>query len=245
MDELSRRSFIRAGAVAAGGVALAGTLAACSTAADTAASTTTTMTTARPTNGSEALDRLMVGNRRYASGAPVDEGRDADRREATSTKQEPFAVVLTCADSRLSPEIIFDQGVGDLFVVRIAGNTGEAPEVQGSVEYGIAELGASLLMVLGHEACGAVKAAVDTVANGTTYPGQIGAFVQPIVPAAQKTAGLPKDQQLTATIVQNVRDQLTVLGGLAPILQPAVVDGSVKLVGATYALTSGEVTLLD
>ena len=124
----------------------------------------------RPANGAATLDRLLAGNRRYAAEAPAGDGRDGRRRQATSVGQQPFAVILTCADSRLPAEIIFDQGIGDLFVVRVAGNTGTAREVQGSVEFGITALKANLLMVLGHEDCGAVKAAVDAVVSGFTYP---------------------------------------------------------------------------
>jgi carbonic anhydrase len=199
----------------------------------------------RPADGATALDRLMAGNRRYAAEAPANDGRDARRRQATSVAQQPFAVILTCADSRLPAEIIFDQGIGDLFVVRVAGNTGTAPQVQGSIEFGVTALKANLLMILGHEDCGAAKAAVDAAVDGTTYPGQIGAFVDPIVPAARTAAGLPKDQRVPAAVVQNVRDQLALFKELGPIIRPAIDDGSVLLVGATYALASGEVTLLD
>jgi carbonic anhydrase len=199
----------------------------------------------RPADGPEALVRLMAANRRFASGTPTNDGRDARRRETTSTVQAPLAVVLACADSRLSPEIIFDQGIGDLFVVRVAGNTAAAPEIQGSIEYGVAELHARLVVVLGHEACGAVKAALAAVTDGATYPGQIGSLVEPIVPAVQRTADRPVAGQLPAAVVENVRAQLAVLRQLGPILSPAIDDGSVLLVGATYALASGEVTLLD
>ncbi|HEY1733332.1 MAG TPA: carbonic anhydrase [Acidimicrobiales bacterium] len=199
----------------------------------------------RPADGAAALKRLMAGNRRYAAGEPANDGRDARRRQATSVGQQPFAVVLTCADSRLPAEIIFDQGIGDLFVVRVAGNTATAREVQGSVEFGITALKANLLMVLGHEDCGAAKAAVDAVVDGSTYPGQIGAFVDPIVPAARMAVGLPKDQQIAAAVAQNVRDQVALLEALGPIVQPAVAGGSLTIVGATYALASGVVTLLD
>jgi carbonic anhydrase len=199
----------------------------------------------RPADGAAALDRLIAGNRRFASGTAANDGQDARRREATATVQSPFAVILTCADSRLSPEIIFDQGIGDLFVVRVAGNSAAALEVQGSIEYGVAELHTPLVVVLGHEGCGAVKAALAAVTDGTTYPGRIGSLVEPIVPAVRKTENRPADEQLPAAVTENVRDQLAVLRQLGPIVQPAIDDGSVLLVGATYALASGVVTLLD
>src|ERR1035437_3616888 len=99
--------------------------------------------------------------------------------------QSPFAIILGCSDSRVSPEIVFDQGIGDLFVVRVAGNTAMDPILLGSIEYSVEELGSVLVMVLGHENCGAVEATLAKVQKGTSFPGDIGTLLDPVVPAAQ------------------------------------------------------------
>lgn len=164
MNGVSRRTLIRSSVATAGGLVLAGCLADCSSeSAPTAVESTTT--TLPVTNGDEALARLLAGNSRYVAGAPVNQGRDTVRRAEEAQSQSPFAVILSCSDSRVSPEVVFDEGVGDLFVVRVAGNTCETPIVQGSIEYAIEYLHSVLLMVLGHEGCGAVKAALDSVAG--------------------------------------------------------------------------------
>ena len=243
MEPLSRRNLFRTGAAAAGGLVFAGALAGCSsdTNAALASSTTTTMPTNTP---DEALARLMAGNARYAAGQPLSQARDSVRRASVADTQSPFAVILSCADSRVSPEVLFDAGVGDLFVVRVAGNTGTTPVVQGSIEYAIEHLHSMVLMVLGHQGCGAVKAALG-VAGGDPMPdGQIGAFVEPVLPAAQSVKTLPKDQQLEAAIKQNVLNQTSLLSGLAPVLQPIIASGKVKVVGGEYQLASGKVELL-
>ena len=244
MNVFSRRTLIRSGVAAAGGLVLAGTLTGCSSSSTPTADGSTT-TTLPVTNGNEALERLMAGNTRYVEGVPLNQGRDTVDRADTAQGQSPFAVILSCSDSRVSPEVIFDEGVGDLFVVRVAGNTCETPIVQGTIEYAIEHLGSVLIMVLGHESCGAVKAALDSVAGSPPPAGQISAFVEPIIPAAEKVQNLPKEQQLSAAIAQNVSDQAAVLSVLEPILQPEIADGNVKLVGAEYMLESGKVQLLS
>jgi len=241
---LSRRNLFASAAAVVGTAAVAGTLAGCG-GTDTATAAGSTTTTLPVTNGDEALARLMAGNHRFVSGQAVNQGRDTVRLVQTAEEQSPFAVILTCADSRVPPEVVFDEGIGDLFVVRVAGNTAEDPVVQGSIEYAIDHLHSMLLMVLGHEACGAVTAALDTAAGGPALPGQIGAMVAPIIPAAQAVQSLPKPEQLDAAVRQNVVNQATVLRTLGTIVMAAVADGQVKLVGAEYHLASGKVTLID
>ena len=141
----------------------------------------------------QAIARLAAGNRRFVQGKLRHPRREGPRRARVAEGQAPFAVVLGCADSRVPPEIIYDEGLGNLFVVRIVGNTATDPYVLGSVEYGSAELGAVAIVVLGHEGCGAVKAAIDVAQNGTQLPGDIGAFVAPIVPIA--AAAHPDDPE--------------------------------------------------
>ncbi|HUV35805.1 MAG TPA: carbonic anhydrase, partial [Patescibacteria group bacterium] len=137
-------------------------------------------------DGDEAFEALMAGNGRYVAGAPVHPRQTAARRAETAGGQHPFAVVITCADSRVPPEILFDQGIGDLFVIRVAGNiTGNA--VVGSVEYAAEHLGVPLVVVLGHTHCGAVNAAI--VGDGT--PGRIAHIVGRIAPAVDRARELP------------------------------------------------------
>ena len=239
----SRRAFLAKGAAATGGILIGGTLAGCSSGAITVAATTTT-TFPHVTNGADALARLMAGNARFVSGKPTNQGRTSARRVEVVEHQDPFAIILGCSDSRVSPEIAFDQGVGDLFVVRVAGNTAIDPVLLGSIEYSVEVLGSVLLMVLGHENCGAVKGALSEAQKGTVYPGDIGSFLSPVVPAAQSVATLPAASQLDGAIKQNVLNQVQALSSSAAILQPAVAGGTLKVVGAEYTLGTGKVTIL-
>ena len=248
MDPVSRRFVLRSGVVAGAGIVAGSALTAGGAGASGARKSGTsgrTPTTVPVTNGDEALARLKAGNRRYVSGRSLNQGRNLVRRVQEAEGQEPFAVILSCSDSRVSPEVIFDEGIGDLFVVRVAGNTGETPIVQGSIEYAIEHLHSVLIMVLGHQGCGAVNAALESVHDHTTFPGQIGAFVDPIIPAAQSVQNLPADQQMDAAIQKNVSNQVGVLTGLAPILQPEIASGHVKIVGGEYRLKSGLVKILS
>jgi carbonic anhydrase len=239
----SRRAFLAKGAVATGGILAGAALAGCGSSATTAGSTTTT-TFPHVTNGDDGLARLVAGNARFVSGNPANQGRTSARLVEVVEHQDPFAIILGCADSRVSPEIVFDQGVGDLFVVRVAGNTAMDPILLGSIEYSVAELGSVLLIVLGHENCGAVKAALSEVQKGTTFPGDIGNLLGPVVPAAHSVATLPAASQLDGAIKQNVLNQVQLLNSSAAIIQPAVAAGKLKIVGAEYTLATGKVTIL-
>jgi carbonic anhydrase len=238
----SRRAFLAKGAVATGGILAGAALAGCGSSATTAATTTTTFP--HVTNGADGLARLVAGNGRFVNGNPTHQGRTSARLVELVDTQSPFAIILGCSDSRVSPEIVFDQGVGDLFVVRVAGNTAMDPILLGSIEYSVAELGSVLLMVLGHENCGAVKAALSEVQKGTTFPGDIGNLLGPVVPAAQSVATLPAASQLDGAIKQNVLNQVQLLGASSAIIQPAVAAGKLKIVGAEYTLGTGKVTIL-
>jgi carbonic anhydrase len=159
--------------------------------------------------------------------------------------QAPSAVIVACADSRVAPELVFDQGVGDLFVVRVAGNvvTGAGPIVQGSIEYAVAELGCRLIMVIGHSRCGAVKAAIAHIDANDALPGSIGGLVDVIKPAVTAAAGQTGDK-LDNTIRANVRKCVETIQGLDPILSKAAHSGALKVVGAVYELKSGMVEIL-
>jgi carbonic anhydrase len=156
-----------------------------------------------------------------------------------------MAVIVGCADSRVSPEILFDQGVGDLFVVRVAGNVirGAGAAIKGSIEYAVAELGVSLVMVLGHTQCGAVKAALKHIDARDTLPGAIQGLVNAIKPAVAKTKGQPGDA-LENAIKANVRIGVGRLKSLEPILAGPVKRGTVKVVGGVYNLRTGGVTVI-
>ena len=191
----------------------------------------------------EALARLLSGNRRFADDRVRSPGRGTARRAELAQGQNPFACLVSCSDSRVTLELIFDQGLGDLFVVRVAGNTATDPLVIGSVEYSATVLNTPLIMVMGHEECGAVKAAIDSDTNGTVYPGDLSAVIAPILPAVQQTRSLPKSEQLEGATQANVRNQVKALSAV-PLIADRVTAGTLKLVGAEYHLQTGEVELL-
>src|SRR5713101_4436881 len=193
----------------------------------------------------EVLRRLREGNERFMKGATVSPRRRPEDFRPLAGGQRPMAVIVGCADSRVPPEILFDQGVGDLFVVRVAGNVigGAGVFVKGSVEYGIAELGVSLVMVLGHSECGAVKAAIKHLDDRDALPGSIGPLVNSIRPAVLNAKSRPGDQ-LDNAIRANVEIGVEQLRSLQPIVAPAVKRGAVKVVGAVYDLSTGSVSLI-
>lgn len=194
----------------------------------------------------EVLPRLMAGNERFVKGAIEHPGRKPSDFQPLAAGQSPMAIILSCADSRVAPEIIFDQGVGDLFVIRIAGNyvSGAGASVKGSIEYGVAELGAQLIMVLGHSQCGAVKAAIQHIHDHDALPGAINDLVNNIKPAVLESEGKPGDP-LQNAIVANVRRGVAKLSSLPPIIGPRVAKHEVKVVGATYDLATGRITLVE
>ncbi len=189
-------------------------------------------TTLSPT---EALDRLMAGNDRFVHARLTSPQEDlAALRESNTAKQEPFAAILSCADSRVPVELVFDQSIGRLFVARVAGNIA-SPEIIASLEYGVAALGVRVVMVLGHQGCGAVTAAEE----GKAEPGQISALYAPIRPAVERAHG-----DVDAAIRLNAQIQANLLATASPVIAGAVAAGSLKVVSAYYALATGKVTLL-
>ncbi len=199
-------------------------------------------TTAKPKKPSvspqEALQRMMDGNKRFIEGRRLSPNQSKARLLETAVAQYPFAAILGCADSRVPAEMIFDQGLGDLFVVRVAGNVSSQTAI-GSLEFSTAVLGAQLIMVLGHAKCGAVTAAV----KGDPLPGRIGVFVEEIKPAVErvrfKTGDLEKN-----SIIANVQYQVEQLTESSTILGGLIKEGKLKIVGAQYDLASGKVTML-
>ncbi|HXJ77299.1 MAG TPA: carbonic anhydrase [Candidatus Methylomirabilis sp.] len=189
------------------------------------------------------LRDLMEGNARFKSGQTTAPRRQPSDFAAVAEGQSPEAVIVGCSDSRVPPEIVFDQGVGDLFVVRVAGNvvSGTGVIVKGSIEYAVAELNVPLIMVLGHSGCGAVKAALKHIESSDKLPGAIRGLVDMIRPVAARVKGQPGDP-LENAIRANVVASVDRLKGLPPILAPAVKGGSLRVVGAVYDLRSGSVS---
>ena len=191
------------------------------------------------------LARLLEGNKRFVNGQLAHPGRKPEDFAALAEGQAPLAAIVGCADSRVGPEVIFDQGVGDLFVVRVAGNivSGAGPTVKGSIEFAVAELGVRLIMVLGHSQCGAVKAAIQHIDAKDALPGSIGDLINPIRPAVLAVADRPGDK-LTNVTRANVQEGVKRLKGLDPILSKLAKTGELKVVGATYELRTGVVEVL-
>ena len=187
----------------------------------------------------EALARLMAGNQRYVQHKEQHPDQSPARRKELGSEQHPFAVILGCADSRVSPELLFDQGLGDLFVVRVAGNIVD-DAVLGSIEYAVEHLGTKLIMVLGHEKCGAVSAAVE----GGIAPGHLKALVAAIQPSVEASAKEPGDR-IHNCVIANARRAAQQVRNSEPVLKDAVEKHGVKVVAADYMLDSGRVNLLD
>lgn len=185
----------------------------------------------------QALELLREGNRRFVDGLAEHPNQDAAHRAALAPSQYPFAVLFGCSDSRLAAEIIFDRGLGDLFVVRTAGHVA-GPEVLGSIEYGISVLGCPLVVVLGHDACGAVGAARDAVDNGAAHPGYVRDVVERVTPSvlAARAAGMTEPDDFVDMHIRLTVDQLL---DRSRLLADAVAAGRVALVGLSYRLADG------
>jgi carbonic anhydrase len=188
-------------------------------------------------SGDRALQKLMEGNTRYVSGRAAHPNQTPARRAEVIEGQHPFAVIVGCSDSRVPPEIIFDQGLGDLFVVRLAGHVVN-DEALGSIEYAVEHLGTRLVMVLGHDRCGAVTAVVQ----GGEAPGHIASIFTAIAPAVQKARGRPGDL-LKNAIRENVAMVVEQLQSSAPLLQTLVKNDCLHIVGAHYHHDDGKVTI--
>ena len=183
--------------------------------------------------------RLIEGNARFVGGKPQHPHQDAAHRTETASGQKPFAIIVGCADSRTAPELLFDQGIGDIFTVRLAGNIADDAAL-GSIEFAVAKLGTRLIVVLGHEKCGAVSAAVDAVKGGPAVPGHIGAIVEAIKPAAASVHGKSGDEVDNA-VRANVRNVVEHLKKASPILAPYLRSGELSIMGARYDLDDGKV----
>lgn len=186
-----------------------------------------------------ALARLKAGNTRFVSGNLAHPHQSPGRRSELKDGQHPFAIILGCSDSRTAPEVVFDQGLGDLFVVRSAGNVVDDVAL-GSIEYAAEHLGASLIVVLGHENCGAVKATLD----GGKLPGHLPAIAKAIRPAVKASANRPGDA-LDNAVLENARLEANRVAHSKPILRKLVEEGKVRVVPARYDLHTGRVVFLS
>jgi carbonic anhydrase len=203
------------------------------------------MTDGPDISADEALRRLMDGNGRFVRGeTQVAVALKAEALEQMAQGQQPFATILGCSDSRVPPEWVFDAGLGELFVVRVAGNLLSA-EVAASMQYAAAYLRTPLFMVMGHEGCGAVKAALEWKHHGVEHGSRIQLLVDGILPAlANIDSALPPPEQLAQAVEANVRWTLRMIRA-TPERQAYLAEGRMKLVGAVYDIHSGRVRLLD
>jgi carbonic anhydrase len=230
----SRRSLLRFLGAASAGLALAGT-----------ANAKQVKAPPKPQNvvsPDASLELLMKGNKRYVEG----DSRRHDfkrEREALVGGQNPYAGILSCADSRIAPEYAFDSGRGDLFVCRVAGNFANDDTIA-SMEYAVAMLGTPLIMVLGHDACGAVDATIKSLKDNTTLPGHLPSLVTSLTPAVKAASGSPGDP-LGNAIRQNVIDNVAKLKSATPILSAAVEQRKLKVVGGIYRLGDGRVEMIS
>lgn len=190
----------------------------------------------------EALKKLMEGNKRFIQGFDAPDSfkyQDASIRKS----QHPYACILGCADSRVSPEHTFDESHGNLFVTRVAGNM-VTPEILASLEYGTSVLGASVIMVLGHSGCGAVHASIDAVSKQAKFDGHIDHLLKSLEPAILDARDAHPDTWMEQAVIQNVRRNVQILSQSEPVLRGLVQAGKLKVVGGVYHLDNGQVSLL-
>ena len=186
------------------------------------------------------LKKLVGGNRRFVEGKSIKPRQDAQTIKKLEKGQKPFATIVGCSDSRVPNEMVFDQGLGDLFIIRTAGQVSAAASY-GSMEFATLKLGTKLILVLGHTDCGAVAAAVERPEN---VPGHIVTLINEIKPAVAKCAHLPGNKVNNA-VRQNVIDQVSNLRDLEPILHKKYIDGEILIVGAIYDIHTGNVEVLN
>jgi carbonic anhydrase len=188
-----------------------------------------------------ALALLMAGNKRYVEG--VTRRHDfRNERELLTKGQNPYSAILSCADSRIAPELAFDSARGDLFVCRVAGNFAN-DDMVASLEYAVAVLKTPLIMVLGHSACGAIASTIQSLKDNSTLPGHLPSLVASLAPAVKASQGKPGDL-LDNAIRQNVSDTVQKLKSAAPILNAAVTGAKLRIVGAVYQLSDGHVDIV-
>lgn len=187
-----------------------------------------------------ALDRLLTGNRRYVDGAGLHAHQDPGRRAELTSEQHPFGMVFGCSDSRVPAEVVFDQGLGDLFVIRNAGHIVD-PSVLGSIEFGVDVLGIPLTLVLGHTSCGAVGATITAIDSHSTPSGYLRDVVERISPAVFEARQDPA-AEYDDIVIENVRQTVTAIREKSTAVNRAITEGRTAIVGALYNLAEGTVT---
>jgi carbonic anhydrase len=200
---------------------------------------------ARPTTPAETWRELRAGNARFVAGTPLHPRQDVERRTELADRQRPLVAIFGCSDSRLSAEIIFDIGLGDAFVVRNAGQV-SSDSVLGSLEYAVSVLGVPLILVLGHDQCGAVRAAIDSQAEDPVpLPAHIKGLVDSIVPAVRSVAGVP-DGPIDGSAIdagyvgrEHLRNTVSELLERSEVISDAIAAGTLAVVGANYRLVEG------
>lgn len=192
----------------------------------------------------EALKRLVDGNRDFLADRPRPAIQNTSRRLALTQTQEPFVAYVSCSDSRVPPELLFGRGLGEMFIIRNAGNTVDTVAL-GSIEYAVAVLGVPLIVVMGHQSCGAVKAAVDVVDDNAVFPGVIGRMIEPIIPAVLQSRGQPgnKLENAARANVRRVVRQLRT--ATDPLLLDPLRNGRLRVIGAYYSFETGAVDFFD
>ncbi len=230
---LSRRRML------GGGLALAGALAGAKLAAMPTIAHAAAPNAISP---DEALARITAGNERYAANTSTNKDFSAGRLDRAQG-QYPIAAIVSCADSRVAPEILFDQGPGDLFVTRVAGNFVYDNSLA-SLEYGVKFLGVPLIMVLGHSSCGAIGATIKVVQEGAQLPGHLPELVRALKPGIEAAIAKKPADLLDAAIRENVRHNVSVLQSAGPIVSEFVASGKVKVVGGVYDIASGKVSMV-
>jgi carbonic anhydrase len=236
-DRASRREFVQLAGIASGVIGL-GILP-----SPTMARAGDTPVSRKP---DDVLKSLVEGNKRFVEGKLAHPGRTPKDFQALAEGQAPLVAIVGCADSRVPPEVVFDQGVGDLFVVRVAGNivSGGGPIIKGSIEFAVGVLGVRLIMVLGHSQCGAVKAVIEHIESNDSLPGAIGEMIDPIRPVVRSVAGQGGDKLANVTKA-NVLAGVKRLETLAPILSKLAAAGELKVVGGVYELSTGKVEMVS
>ncbi|MBW4442359.1 MAG: carbonic anhydrase [Plectolyngbya sp. WJT66-NPBG17] len=235
---IGRRSFMQLAGMAGVGMAATAGSGILWKPEDALAQSPATPTKPQPVSPDAALKQLLEGNQRFIDGKRQNPHQSRLRLQETAVAQYPFASVLGCADSRVPAEIVFDQGLGDLFVVRVAGNVASQTAI-GSLEFSTAVLGSQLIVVVGHSRCGAVTAAV----KGDPLPGRIGVFVEEIKPAVARVRAKTGDLEQNA-VIANVQYQAQKLAESSTILGGLIQEGKLKIVGGRYDLATGKFTIV-
>lgn len=197
----------------------------------------------RPETPAQAWAELKAGNERFVAGTPHHPNQDAARRGELAGGQAPFATLFGCGDSRCAAEVIFDQGLGDLFVVRTAGHVVDSA-VLGSLEFGVAVLGVPLIVILGHDSCGAVKAGMAHAKTGEMPPGYIRDIVERVSPSvvAAHQAGMTSADEIEA---EHVRQTMRLIADRSQMIRAAVDEGRCAIIGLAYALAEGNARLVE